>query len=137
MKKGLRGDSDYRRAYILDTAALLLGFRGGENLYTTDLAVKEVVYGEIQVARLEAMLASGIIKTIEPSTEALAAVREASKRRGYELSETDESILATALDLSKKFKEVYVVTDDYAVQILANTLGLRFIPLKLPGIRRR
>ncbi len=121
----------------MDTAALLLGFRGGANLYTTDLAVREVVYGEIQVARLEAMLAAGIIKTIEPSTKALTAVREASHRRGSKLSETDESILATALELSKKFEEVYVVTDDYAVQSLANSLGLRFIPLKLPGMRRR
>jgi UPF0271 protein len=137
LKRGSGGGSDSKRAYVLDTAALILGFRGGANLYTTDLAIKEVVYGEIQVARLEAMLAAGIIKTIQPSTEALTAAKEIARKKGYEISETDESILATALDLAKNFEEVYVVTDDYAIQSLAKSLGLKFIPLKLPGIRKR
>lgn len=129
-----RKGSESKRAYVLDTSALLLGFGEVENLYTTEQAIEEVVYGELQVARLEAMLDSGIIKKITPRQETLKFIESLSKRRRARLSETDLSILAAAIDLSEKFEEIYIVTDDYQVQNLAIKLGLKFIPLKHPGI---
>lgn len=129
-----RKGSESKRAYVLDTSALLLGFGEVENLYTTEQAIEEVVYGELQVARLEAMLDSGIIKKITPRQETLKFIESLSKQRRARLSETDLSILAAAMDLSEKFEEIYIVTDDYQVQNLAIKLGLKFIPLKHPGI---
>lgn len=129
-----RKGSESKRAYVLDTSALLLGFGEVENLYTTEQAIEEVVYGELQVARLEAMLDSGIIKKITPRQETLKFIESLSKQRRARLSETDLSILAAAIDLSEKFEEIYIVTDDYQVQNLAIKLGLKFIPLKHPGI---
>ncbi|MEM2067680.1 MAG: hypothetical protein QXJ88_03835, partial [Nitrososphaerota archaeon] len=70
MREESRRDSE-SRAYVLDTNALLLGFSGVKNLYTTEAAIKEVKYDELQVARLEAMLTSGALKIARPTTEAI------------------------------------------------------------------
>lgn len=133
--ESVRG-SESKRAYVLDTSALLLGFREGENLFTTEEAVREVTYGELQVARLEAMLKTKAIKTLTPSPEAAATIGNVCQKMKAELSETDRSLLAAALDLSRQYGEVYVVTDDYTVQRIALSIGLRFVPLKHPGLRR-
>ncbi|MCS7146178.1 MAG: hypothetical protein RMJ28_02360 [Nitrososphaerota archaeon] len=113
-----------------------MGFREGENLFTTEEAVREVTYGELQVARLEAMLKTKAIKTLTPSPEAAATIGNVCQKMKAELSETDRSLLAAALDLSRQYGEVYVVTDDYTVQRIALSIGLRFVPLKHPGLRR-
>lgn len=132
-KRGLES----RKAFVLDTAALLLGFTGEESLYTTTAAVKEVKHGELQVTRLEAMIDSGVIKVAEPSIESIERAKKLAQKTDAKLSHADLTVLAVALDLKKIFGEVTIVTDDYSLQNLATRLELRYIPLKLPGIRKK
>ncbi|MEM0381326.1 MAG: hypothetical protein QW580_01490 [Nitrososphaerota archaeon] len=135
MREESRRDSE-SRAYVLDTNALLLGFSGVKNLYTTEEAIKEVKYDELQVARLEAMLTSGALKIARPTTEAIEKVKESAGKQLDKLSQTDLTILAAALDLTKTHKKVIIVTDDYTIQQLTTKLQLNFIPLKHSGIRK-
>mgnify|MGYP001774225629 CR=1 FL=1 len=131
-----RGVSAYNRAFVLDTAALLLGFTAEEDTYTTEENIKEVKHDELKVARLQAMLDSGAIKTIKPTLASLNTVQQKSRTLKINLSRADTTLLAAALDLRVKYESLTVVTDDYAVQRLAAELGLNYIPLKLPGIRK-
>jgi len=129
-------DSESKKAYVLDTNALLLGFRGVKNLYTTEEAIKEVKYDELQVARLEAMLTSGALKIARPTTEAMEKIKKSAGNQLHRLSQADLTILAAAIDLTKTHEEVIIVTDDYAIQQLATKLLLSFTPLKHRGIRK-
>lgn len=64
----------------------------------------------------------------EASPESVEEVKEAARKTGdiHKLSDTDIKVLAKALDEIKKGNEVVLVTDDYAIQNVAMSLGIRF-----------
>ncbi len=124
-------------AYVLDTSALLLGFTApGAKLYTTSSAVGEVKHGELQVARLDALLRSGSLAVATPSKDSIERARRESELLGEVVSRTDLEILAAALDLAQSHASVTIVTDDHALQNIAAHLGLGYKGLKHPEIRK-
>ncbi len=123
--------------YVLDTSALLLGFTApGAKLYTTSSAVSEVKHGELQVARLDALLRSGSLAVATPSKDSIEKARRESELLGEVVSRTDLEILAAALDLAQSHASVTIVTDDHALQNIAAHLGLGYKGLKHPEIRK-
>jgi UPF0271 protein len=124
-------------AYVLDTSALLLGFTApGAKLYTTSSAVGEVKHGELQVARLDALLRSGTLAVATPSKDSIEKARRESELLEEFVSRTDLEILAAALDLAQSHASVTIVTDDHALQNIAAHLGLGYKGLKHPEIRK-
>jgi UPF0271 protein len=89
--------------------------------------------------RLSTSTASGKMKIQSPSESSLSQVLDEAKAMGDKvvLSRTDTSVVALALDLSKEGKTPVIVSDDYAVQNVAEALKLNYQSLATFGIRQK
>ncbi len=146
MKVGLSSDLEnayigkYKKAYVLDASAFMVGgveFHP-EISYTTDSVVREVKANIIQKARVEGLIASKVLKVCSPDDKFIDLIKKKSIELGEEtsLSDTDVEVLALALELSSKGVEVTLITDDYSVQNIAGSIGLKWMGIKYAGISR-
>jgi UPF0271 protein len=89
--------------------------------------------------RLSVSTASGKMKIQSPSRSSLNEVLDEARALGDKvvLSGADRSIVALALDLSKEGKTPIIVSDDYAVQNVAEALELKYQSLATFGIREK
>jgi UPF0271 protein len=127
------------KALVLDSSALIQGFSpGSESAYTVD-AVLDELKEELTRLRVESQVASGSIIVRGPSERYIAAVAEEARRRGEDtaLSAADAMVLSLALQLRDEGLDPVIVSDDYAVQNMAEHLGLGYRSLAVGGIRRR
>ncbi|MFQ5710183.1 MAG: NOB1 family endonuclease [Candidatus Geothermarchaeales archaeon] len=110
--------------YVVDVAGLTLHIRGG-SLYTTPQII-----GEVRESLREALIRSRvegraiIIREAEPKyvKRALAEADKMGDRRV--LSEADVSLLALFLEMCDQGEGPVLLTDDYALQNIASSLGL-------------
>lgn len=126
-------------ALILDSSAFIQGLDPqNEAAYTVPLVVEELREG-LTTARLRIMEATGRLKVVEPEDGYLDVVEDESLRMGesHALSATDKQVLALGLQLRDDELEPVIVSDDYSVQNMADSLGLRHRGLATPGIKRR
>ena len=105
--------------YALDTSFFLAELALEGELFAPPSVVEELADLRSR-GRLEALLATGLAVR-SPSGESLARVARAAGETGdaSRLTRADTDLLALALDLAAT-----VVSDDYAVQNVALTLGL-------------
>jgi len=89
--------------------------------------------------RLAVSSSSGKMKIQSPTPDSIAEVSGKAKMLGDKvvLSKADTSILALALDLSKEGKTPVIVSDDYAVQNVAEAMNLAYQSLATFGIREK
>jgi UPF0271 protein len=89
--------------------------------------------------RLTVSSSSGKMKIQTPTSASLAEVSSKATMLGDKvvLSKADTSILALALDLSKQALTPVIVSDDYAVQNVAESLNLAYQSLATYGIRQK
>jgi len=89
--------------------------------------------------RLSVSTSSGKTKIQTPSNPSIDEVSNKARMLGDKvvLSGTDTSVLALALDLSKEGKTPIIVSDDYAVQNVAEALSLNYQSLATLGIREK
>jgi UPF0271 protein len=87
--------------------------------------------------RISTAVDIGILKVALPSKESKDKVITQSTRLGDidSVSDTDIDVLALAFDLISTGKKCFLVTDDYAVQNVANQLGIPFKTLATKGIK--
>jgi UPF0271 protein len=72
------------------------------------------------------------IEVRKPSKESMNKVQEMKNKTGDGISEADQQAIALALDMG-----AVLVSDDYGVQNVASFLGVNFLPLSKPGIKKR
>jgi UPF0271 protein len=89
--------------------------------------------------RLAVSSSSGKMKIQTPTPTSLTEVSGKARMLGDKvvLSKADTSVLALALDLSKAGQIPIIVSDDYAVQNVAEALSLGYQSLATFGIRER
>lgn len=89
--------------------------------------------------RLAASRSSGKLRIQTPTPESLKEISEKAKTLGDRvvLSKADTGVLALALDLLKQGKTPVIVSDDYAVQNVAEGMSLSYQPLATLGIREK
>jgi UPF0271 protein len=89
--------------------------------------------------RLTVSSSSGKMKIKPPTSASLTEIVSRATMLGDKvvLSKTDTSILALALDLSKEGLVPVIVSDDYAVQNVAESLSLAYQSLATYGIRQK
>ncbi len=89
--------------------------------------------------RLTVSSSSGKMKIKAPTSASLTEIVSRATMLGDKvvLSKTDTSILALALDLSKEGLAPVIVSDDYAVQNVAESLSLAYQSLATYGIRQK
>ncbi|WP_456394459.1 type II toxin-antitoxin system VapC family toxin [Thermococcus sp.] len=98
---------------------------------TTPKVVEEVKDPESRLF-LESLISAGKVRVLVPSERSIEAIRRAAGKTGEldELSEADIEVLALAYEL-----KAALFTDDYNLQNIARTLGIKFKTLKR-GIRK-
>ena len=103
------------------------------------LVEAELKKGYLSMARLKAAVKTGKVKIKMPESKFLDEVKRCSERVGDSLflSEADKQVLALALELKSHGRKPVIVTDDYSIQNLANSMGIEFKSLSTFGIRFR
>ncbi len=131
-----------KRVFVLDTSAFVAGFDPfltSEDQYTVPL-VREEILGESMLAvRFDAATHSGKLRIKTPTAEFLIEARTHANQVGDTafLSETDQQILALALELKSQGCSPLVITDDYSMQNVTSQMNIEFASLATLGIRRR
>lgn len=124
------------KVYILDTSALIGGFTPNlrkRTQYIVPRVLEEARSLPVKL-KIETAISSGQIKIREPSEESLEMVKEQVAKTKDRVSETDIQILALAEELRKAGRQPEIITDDYAIQNLAETLEISYSQVAQPGI---
>lgn len=119
-------------AYVLDSTAFYAGipYQGSGRYYTTYLVLEEVKHHNVGSAFLHSR-----VHVTEPSPDSITRVKTTAVKTGDAgaLSQTDISLLALALDLSRVEGGVSLVTDDFAVRNLAKVLSIQLAQTSIKG----
>lgn len=130
------------KVLVLDTSALIMGLDplGLEfETFSVPEVTDEMRQQTSSFYRLTVSISSGKLQIRIPTSTSMSEVVEKAKKLGdrISLSPADISVLALALDLHKDGKTPIVVSDDYAVQNVAEGIGLSYQSLATLGIRQR
>jgi UPF0271 protein len=127
------------RVLVLDTSALIMGLDPSAldlPNYTTQSVIDELIPDSLQYARLRTSQHSRRLIVKKPSQSSSGIVGQASSKVGDArvLSEADSDVLALALELRESGLSPVIVSDDYAVQNVAEALGIEHASLATFGI---
>lgn len=127
------------RVLVLDTSAFVMGFNPLSvdlKVFTVPAVEQELSPTSMAMVRFSAARDSGKLEVRAPSAASQSRVREESFNLGEQLvlSEADSQILALALNLRDLSLEPVVVSDDYAVQNVAERLSMVYASLATFGI---
>ncbi len=111
---------------ICDTSVLL------HSDFTFPITTVPEVIGEVKTKSQKERLEFREIKILEPDERFVHKVEDGAKKAGLDekLSKTDKKLLALALQTGD-----VLLTDDYAIQKLAKTMGIRCKTFQLGGVR--
>lgn len=131
-----------RSVLLLDTSAFIVGYEVVDvdmEHYTVPAVGDELREGAFPRLRYDNAVHSGRLRVVSPDPRFVFEVKNAAAEMGEEgvLSETDVQLLALGLYLRDEGLEPIVVSDDYSVQNIADSMELGFKSLATQGIRRR
>lgn len=127
-----------RRIKVLDSTALILGFTEllNDRLVAPRKVLEEAKHGGAEYRALASM-EGRMIEILDPDQEYIRKIEKVAEDVGEKgLSMADVSVLALALQLSRKGCEVSIITSDYSIQNLASILGIDVEPILHRGIVR-
>lgn len=126
------------KCIILDTGAIFSGFmQSNLDKNITTQSVIEEVKDEASKNMLNIAISAGKIFILNPNEEFISKIKDEAKNKKLlnKLSKTDLDVLALSLQLKQFCQEIYLVTDDYAIQKIAVKLGIKIIKIKYKGIK--
>jgi endoribonuclease Nob1 len=129
------------KVLVLDTSAFIMGFnptRPGE-VYTVPAVEDELLRGTMTQLRFHVNKEKGKVILRFPTPRALESVEAVSARAGEKghVSQADREVVALALDLKQDGQDPVIVSDDYAVQNMAEHLHLNYGSLANFGIAHK
>ena len=128
-----------KQAIVLDATAFYAGtpFMGTSNYHVPPRVLKEFSHGNM-VGRIEGLVEAGRLIVREPSEVGMARVKQVAASSGDlgQASPADLSVVALAIDLASEGFEVVVLSDDYAVQNLAQIMNVPYVSIISGGIKR-
>jgi endoribonuclease Nob1 len=129
------------KTLVLDTSAFIMGFnpsRKGE-AYSVRSVEEELSNGSLPQLRFRMFSEKGDLTVQPPSARAQTIVDDATSKMGESgyLSKADREVLALALDLKLDGHETVIVSDDYAIQNVADHLQIGHSSLANFGIVHR
>ncbi len=128
-------------ALVLDTSAFIMGFNPSKTVeaYSVRAVEEELSEGTMPQLRFRMFSEKGELTVRSPSLRAQAIVDDASSRAGESgyLSKADREVLALSVDLKLDGREPIIVSDDYAIQNLADHLQIAHSSLANFGIVHR
>ncbi|WP_455368344.1 NOB1 family endonuclease [[Eubacterium] cellulosolvens] len=125
--------------YILDTSALVMGVNPSiikGDVYSVPEVESELPSDSMAALRFATSRDSSILLVQSPKRSSYHMVRKASLKLGesLSLSEADLQILALGFDLRLKGMNPTIVSDDYAIQNVAEHLNINYTFLATFGI---
>jgi UPF0271 protein len=135
-------DKTRAKALVLDTSALIMGLNPSAlelPTYSVPSVMEELIPDTLPYTRFGASRDSGHLIVRRPTASSISTVHETSSRVGDigVLSNADVEVLALALDLKKSGFSPAIVSDDYAIQNVSETLDIEHASLATFGITRR
>ena len=131
-----------KQFFIIDTSAILSGKPinlDNANMSTTPGVSEELKPGGRDYRTFQLLQEKGLIIQ-SPSKESVNKINKTAEETGDKerLSTADIEILALALDINKDVnKETIILTDDYPIQNVANTLNIKFQSFSQRGITKK
>jgi UPF0271 protein len=130
------------KVLVLDTSALIMGLDplGLEfETYSVPEVTDELKDQAGLSYRVTISTSSGKLKIRSPTLQSLKQILEKAKALGDRvvLSKADTRVLALALDLFREGRNPVVVSDDYAVQNVAEAFDIAYQSLATLGIRQK
>lgn len=127
---------------VLDTSAFIMGFSPSSvstPTFSVPTVLEELSSRSFASLRSNASIETGKLIIRTPTGKSLETVHDASSDLGekFALSETDFQVLALAVDLRSEGDSPTIVSDDYAVQNVAEHLKLAYASLTTFGISRK
>jgi UPF0271 protein len=123
---------------VLDTTALVTGvvLRLTGKLFTTPLVTKEATTKRSRNT-LDLAVESKKLIIMKPHQNYVEKINKVAQETGdvFSLSETDNSVLALALQLDNEMGDILLITDDYSIQNIANKLNIPYQSLAQLGIK--
>lgn len=125
--------------FVIDTSAIFNRIQYAAEdiqLVTTPLLEKEMRQKGLKET-VDMLLSAQKLRILEPTPTSLGKVRDVANQLGDldNLSDPDLDLLALALDLTTQNHCPVLVTDDYSIQNVAQSLSLEFRGTNQPGIR--
>lgn len=131
-----------KQIFIIDTSALLSGKPinlDSTNMVTTPSVSEELTSGGRDYRIFQFLQEKGL--TIQSaSKKSINKIKKTAEETGDKdrLSSADVEILALALDINiNDNKEAVILTDDYSIQNVANTLNIEFQSFSQRGITKK
>ncbi|MFB6215355.1 MAG: NOB1 family endonuclease [Candidatus Aenigmatarchaeota archaeon] len=125
-----------KKVFVLDTSAMIAGFN--PNLEDAEQYIVPKVLEEARSMsvklKIEMAIKSGQIKVREPSENAMEKVKETIEKTKDRVSLTDRQLLGLAYELKDSDKDPEIITDDYAIQNLAELMDISYSQVAKPGI---
>jgi len=131
--------SDKNIIYIIDTSAILSGKQiniDNARMITTIRVSNELKPGGKDYQNFLFLKEQGL-DIQNPTQESIEKIKSISQDTGdiARLSDADVEVLALCLDLNKD-NDVIILSDDYSIQNVANSLGLKFESISQKGIKK-
>ncbi|MGC8849044.1 MAG: NOB1 family endonuclease [Candidatus Bathyarchaeia archaeon] len=128
------------RKYVLDSSALIGGINPADlkgESYISPLVEKETHGNPMIKARIGCAIEEGKLIIRQPRERSVEKVKESAQMLGETvLSRADLETIALALELNEEGYEPILVSDDYSVENLCESLNLRYNSLITMGIER-
>jgi UPF0271 protein len=130
------------KVLVLDTSAFIMGLDPlglDYESYSVPEVAEELRQQTGPSMRLTVSSSSGKLRIQSPTEASLEAVGEKAKQLGdrIALSKADTCVLALALDLKNQGSLPIIVSDDYAIQNVAEGIGVAYQSLATLGIRHK
>jgi UPF0271 protein len=125
--------------FVIDTSAIFNRIQYSAEdiqLATTPFLEKEMRQKGLEET-VDMLLTAQKLLIVEPTPTSLKKVRDVANQLGdlNNLSDPDLDLLALALDFTTQNAHPVLVTDDYSIQNVAQSLSLEFRGTNHPGIR--
>lgn len=130
------------KVLVLDTSAFVMGINPSAlNLpsYSVMSVLDELTPDTLPHTRFATSRDSDQLTVKKPTSSSMKTVQETSSRVGdaVVLSRADIEVLALALDLKENGLSPAIVSDDYAIQNVSETLGMEHASLATFGIAQK
>jgi len=130
------------KVLVLDTSALVMGLNPSAldtPTYSVPSVMNELIPDTLPYTRFSTSQESGHLTVKKPTTSSMKAVEATSSKVGDVgvLSRADLEVLALALDLRDSGLSPTIVSDDYAIQNVSETLGVEHASLATFGIAKK
>lgn len=125
--------------FVIDTSAITTGlhFEDGKKYYLTKAVLEEL--NTESALNVEIKIDERIVYLTNASNDSLQTVKRKVEEIGEEgaISKSDISILALAYDFQIQGDDVSIITDDYGIQNVSTSLGMKYIPVAEKGISKQ